>query len=168
VPSAFSLADLHFVLQVAMGWKNSHLHQFTVDRVRYTDLTPDDPKDMRDERSLRLSELARKGKSFTYEYDFGDGWDHHITIEDVDDDGTDSTATCVGGKRTCPPEDCGGPHGYMRLLKILANARHREHQEMTEWVGKFDPATFDVAAVNRMLLTGPIARARRLRRGLSG
>ena len=96
-PGAFTLEDLHFVLQVAMGWGNEHLHQFTVDRFKYSDDEPDERSKQRDERSLRLSDLARKGKSFAYEYDFGDCWRHQIVVEKVDREGTASTATCVAG-----------------------------------------------------------------------
>ena len=161
VPAAFSLADLHVVVQVTMGWENSHLHQFTIDGVGYTDVTAEDPSDMRDERSLRLSDLARKGKSFTYEYDFGDGWEHQIVVEEIDKVATDSAATCVDGKRACPPEDSGGPYGYMRLARILGNPRHREYEDMRDWAGDFDPTTFDVASVNGKLLGSRMARTRR-------
>jgi Plasmid pRiA4b ORF-3-like protein len=160
VPGSFTLAHLHDVLQTAMGWQDSHLHQFMVNRIGFTHLVPDEPPEMRDERQLRLSDLARRGKKFTYEYDFGDGWEHELVVEGVDADATDSAATCVDGKRACPPEDCGGPWGYMNLLKILANPRHREHGEMREWAGDFDPSDFDVAKINRTLLKRGAARVR--------
>jgi hypothetical protein len=161
VPATFSLADVHVVVQVAMGWEDSHLHQFTIDRVSYTAVTADDPSDMRDERSIRLSDLARKGRSFTYEYDFGDGWEHKITVEEIDKDATDSAATCVDGKRACPPEDSGGPYGYMRLARILGNPRHREYEDMRDWAGDFDPTTFDVTSINGRLLGRRVRRTRR-------
>jgi hypothetical protein len=167
VPGSLTLADLHHVLQSAMGWNDSHLHQFTIGRVSYSHVTPDEPADMPDERKMRLSEMARKGKSFSYEYDFGDGWEHQIVVEDVDVDATDSAATCSAGKRACPPEDCGGPFGYMNLLKVLANPRHREHEEMKEWAGDFDPSAFDIALVNATLLGRQIARARKGSRATS-
>lgn len=160
VPGAFTLAELHYVLQIAMGWENDHLHQFTIDRVSYGDTDPGESYGMRDEESLRLSELARRRKPFTYEYDLGDCWRHQITVEKVDKEGTDSTATCVLGKRACPPEDCGGSYGYMRLIRILANPRHREYEDMADWAGDVDPAAFDVAAVNQRLLQGPTVRVR--------
>jgi hypothetical protein len=161
VPGAFSLAELHYVLQIAMGWEDAHVHQFTIDRINYAEVRRGEPSDLRDERSLRLSDLARRRKPFSYEYDFGDGWKHQITVEKVDEEGTDFAATCLLGQRACPPEDCGGPYGYMRLVRSLANPRHREYEDMADWAGDVDPAAFDVAAVNQRLRQGPTVRVRR-------
>jgi hypothetical protein len=152
VPGRYTLANLHDVLQIAMGWENSHLHQFTVDGVSYTELTAEAPEDLRDERDVRLEDLARARRKFVYEYDFGDGWEHEIVVETVNRDAIDTGATCVGGSRACPLEDSGGPIAYTRLQRILANPRHREHEDMKDWAGDFDPAAFDLADVNRRLL----------------
>ena len=64
---------------------------------------------------------------------------------------------CIGGEGACPPEDCGGPPGYEHLRKILANPDDEEHGEMVTWMGlehacEFDPAAFDIEAVNRRLV----------------
>ena len=111
-----------------MGWENAHLHQFTIDGVSYRERTAEDPKEVRDERDVRLEELARSKKRFVYEYDFGDGWEHEIVVERVNRDAIDTVATCVDGSRACPLEDSGGPFGYMRIQRILANPTHREHE----------------------------------------
>lgn len=56
---------------------------------------------------------------------------------------------CAKGRRACPPEDCGGPSGYARLLRILSNPRHREYRERKEWVGGwFQPEHFSIDDVN--------------------
>jgi hypothetical protein len=107
---------------------------------------------MRDERDLQLEEVARAGKRFVYEYDFGDDWQHEIVVESVNEDATATTPTCVDGGRADPLEDAGGPLGYTRLLRILANPRHREHDAMKEWAGDFDPAAFNLTEVNARLL----------------
>ena len=92
VPGGYTLANLHDVLQIAMGWENAHLHQFTIDGVSYTERTAEHPNELRDERDVRLEELARARKKFVYEYDFGDGWEHEIVVERVDRDAMDTGA----------------------------------------------------------------------------
>ncbi len=58
----------------------------------------------------------------------------------------------VTGKRACPPEDCGGIYGYLRLLEVLADPSDEEHVELREWVGgDRDPEHIDVEAINRDL-----------------
>jgi hypothetical protein len=152
VPGSYSLAELHHVLQVAIGWENCHLHQFTVGGVEYTELDPEEALEAKDEREFKMSSLARTGRKFTYEYDFGDGWVHDIVVEAVDRESDDDHATCVAGKRAGPLEDSHGPHGHMNLCKALKNPRRRDHEEMKDWAGDYDPAAFDVDEVNRQLL----------------
>ena len=91
--------------------------------------------------------------SFVYRYDFGDDWEHEIRVERVIADRT-AGIECTGGARACPPEDCGGPHGYMQLIEVLGDPEDYEHAEMKRWVGRgFDPETFDRTAVNKKLAT---------------
>ena len=53
-----------------------------------------------------------------YLYDFGDGWEHEIELEDIVQQGTDiSSPACIAGERACPPEDCGGVFGYQNFFK---------------------------------------------------
>jgi hypothetical protein len=93
---------------------------------------------------------AKKGTAFVYEYDFGDGWRHVITVENIQPWTPESIAPlCLDGARACPPEDCGGIGGYEHLLEVLRNPRHPNHKEMRAWVGKhFDPELFSLQAVN--------------------
>jgi len=160
-----TLHGLHEVIQVAMGWTNSHLYMFEIDDARFTDLDiMDDPNpDDRDSRTIRLSDLGlTNGASFLYEYDFGDGWSHMITLERIQEveEGT-VYPCCVAGARACPPEDCGGPPGYENLLSILADPQHPEHEEFRRWAPKgFDPESCDVKSVNAAL-----GRGRRRGRG---
>ena len=104
---------------------------------------------------MELRHLVRRRiKRIVYEYDFGDGGEHDILIEKTAEAEADAPdAVCLGGKRARPPEDCGGPWGYLRLLEILADRKHPEHAEMREWAGKIDPERFDRKAVNEDLLT---------------
>ncbi len=68
------------------------------------------------------------------------------------DDRYQGYPVCTAGERACPPEDCGGPHGYVELLKTLTNRKHPEHKRLLEWVGgKWDAEAIDVARINRSL-----------------
>jgi hypothetical protein len=153
VPADIKLHRLHDVLQLTLGWEDSHLHQFTVKKIRYGWPDPDFPSDIRDERKFRLDQLAGPGDTLMYEYDFGDGWLHEIKIEkSLPTDKARHYPYCLAGKRACPPEDCGGIPGYQRLLKIIRNPKHREYEEMLDWIGEdFDPDAFDLVATNQML-----------------
>ena len=155
-----TLALLHAVIQVAMGWTNSHLHQFKVGNVTYADPRLDDDMgfgmpDSGNENKALLMEVAPKAKArFVYEYDFGDSWEHRITVEKILDADTASSgfATCLDGKRACPPEDCGGMGGYENLLEIIRDPAHEDHDAMLEWIGgEFDPEAFDLDQVNTYL-----------------
>jgi hypothetical protein len=90
-----------------------------------------------------MNRAMRSMRRFLYRYDFGDDWEHDITVERVESGG-DPTLRCTGGARACPPEDCGGPHGYAHLLAVLADRKHEEHAEMKQWAPRgFDPEKFD-------------------------
>ncbi|MGH2726980.1 MAG: plasmid pRiA4b ORF-3 family protein [Actinomycetota bacterium] len=150
VSETLTLDRLHIVLQIAMGWTDSHLHQFLIDDRRYALPSPEDGIDRPgDERKVRLSDVVKVDSCFTYEYDFGDGWQHEVEVESVYDGTPAVPAECLDGRRACPPEDCGGPWGYVELLEILADPSHEEHGERREWVGDdFDPEAFDLPGVN--------------------
>ncbi|MSU48385.1 MAG: plasmid pRiA4b ORF-3 family protein [Opitutus sp.] len=169
---------LHAVLQVAMGWTNSHLHQFNVGGTCYSDTRPhfaeseNDPKIL-EERKFTLRQIAPRAQdAFRYEYDFGDSWEHEITVEKIlPHSAPASPAHCLEGARACPPENCGGVHGYDDLLKILKNREHPEHKSMKAWLGRpFDAATFDVENTNLWLrkLKWPRVTEAQLRKVLLG
>jgi len=153
VPHEIPLDQLHRVLQVVMGWTDSHLHEFIINGVSYGDLSIDIDMgdDTRNEKSFKLHRVVprEKGK-FHYLYDFGDCWEHEILVEKILplEKGT-HYPVCITGKRACPPEDCGGTSGYEELLEILKDPSHPEHEEMFDWLpGDFDSGKFDVELVN--------------------
>ncbi|PYE11781.1 pRiA4b ORF-3-like protein [Williamsia limnetica] len=164
VPSSIELPYLHDVLQIVMGWEDYHLHKFVLgdepwahDAVSFVmqsslDEGFDDlPSVNHLELDVRLEELLTEpGESIIYLYDFGDDWAHQLTLEAIVGDDI-SGASCPDGARACPPEDCGGPHGYADLLAVLADTGHPEHQHMTAWAGPFDPEHFDRDAINQTL-----------------
>jgi hypothetical protein len=151
-----SLSRLHAILQVVMGWTDSHLHEFVIRDVRYgmADMEWDPLDRPRDERRVRLGQLlAREKDRFVYEYDFGDGWSHDILIEKImpPEPGL-PYPRCIAGKRACPPEDVGGLSGYKHFLTAIRNPQHEEHDELLVWAGgTFDPEAFDSDAVNQSL-----------------
>lgn len=155
VPASIKLSELHEVLNELMGWENAHLHSFAVGDRTFVNLRddPDASAEYEDERKVRLDALVEPGKSFHYVYDFGDGWRHTVVVEKrLDHDPRFEYPMCVDGARACPPEDCGGPPGYDNLLRVLANKRDAEHDEMLTWVGgHFDPDGFDINRTNQAL-----------------
>jgi hypothetical protein len=157
VPADIDLADLHDVFQVVMGWTDSHLHAFTIADVSYTRSYEDgdlEELDMEEECEVPLCDVVTEPKErFFYTYDFGDDWRHTVVLEKVLPPDPDTHyPVCLAGKRSCPPEDCGGVWGYKDLLNILGNPRHSEYKETKQWVGrKFDPEAFDLEKLNKAL-----------------
>jgi hypothetical protein len=155
VASTTTLAKLHRIIQIAMGWEGYHLHQFMIGNVYYGIPDPDfnDPP-TRSEKSVKLAQIIPGAKyRFVYEYDFGDSWLHDIVVEQVlaPESGV-RYPRCLTGKRACPPEDCGGIYGFYDFLAAIQDPEHPEHEEMLEWVGgEYDPAAFDIEAVNLQL-----------------
>lgn len=148
------LPQLHGVLQLAMGWMNSHLHSFQVGRQAFAEPSPDDFVPVVDYRTVRLNQIAPKvNVRFIYLYDFGDRWEHEIVVEKILPVEKDAHyPRCLDGQRACPPEDVGGIWGYADFVKAIRNPRHPEHGEMLGWVGsKFAPEKFDLRDVNGML-----------------
>ncbi len=157
VPANINLDELHMVLQVVMGWTNSHLYQFKMRETYYGEPQPDfgvDDFEMEDASRTKLSELVDKENAkFIYEYDFGDSWEHEILIEKIltTEPGV-HYPVCLTGKRACPPEDSGGVWGYSEMLETLLNPKDSEYDEIMDWLGEgFDPKRINVDEINQML-----------------
>lgn len=149
-----TLGELHEVLQIAMGWTNSHLHQFIKGRVYYGEPDEESGEETIDEKTVPLTEIFRRAKSsIVYEYDFGDGWDHRLVLEKIlPAETAGAVPRCVAGGGACPPEDCGGAGGYAALLEALRDPKCDRHEEAVEFMPEgFDPAVFDMDAVNEEL-----------------
>jgi len=157
VPSSVTLHRLHLVLQDVMGWTNSHLYRFQIRTKEYAEPNPDNEfceLDFKNSRRTKLGQLVTKnGDVFRYEYDFGDGWDHMLLVEGIlEYDHSARYPLCLTGERACPPEDCGGTHGYAELLEIIRDPDHEEYLDMMTWLGgHFDPDSFDVTIVSQKL-----------------
>ncbi len=153
VDSSIKLPDLSKVIQTVMGWTNSHLHQFVKDGKIYSEPDEESFHESVDYRKIRLNQFMTEEKqSVIYDYDFGDGWSHKIVLEKIISDKIQNYPECIGGKRACPPEDCGGPFGYGNLMEILSDPDNEEYDSMMDWLeGDFDPEFFDIEEVNEML-----------------
>lgn len=146
MPSTYRLDEVAEALLEAMGWANSHLHAFFVGELRYDMVGPYSEGDELDERGFTLREVFDEvGRTMRFEYDFGDGWEHTVLLEAVRlQTKAEGEPYCVAGKSACPPDDCGGPHGYMELLEIRENGTKTDwDRERLEWLGEFDPTAFD-------------------------
>jgi Plasmid pRiA4b ORF-3-like protein len=150
-----TLAQLHRVLQVAMGWENYHLFMFRIGGKTYGPPDPDfdgGPKLIDAKRMRVRAALPGVGTTFGYVYDFGDNWQHDLLLEAIIMPVSDMTyPRCIAGERNCPPEDAGGTHGYRNYLEAMANPRHKEHRDMMMWRGRFNPEEFSVEKVNHEL-----------------
>ncbi|MCF6249689.1 MAG: plasmid pRiA4b ORF-3 family protein [Methylococcaceae bacterium] len=150
------LDEFHLALQITMGWTNSHLHQFIANGHFYGiyDDEFDFGMEIKDESEYKLNQLLKSEKdSIIYEYDFGDGWEHKILLEKILPFNKDKRLPyCEKGKRSCPPEDCGGIWGYKDLIDVINDIEDPEHESMLEWLGdEFDPETFDLEQTNKIL-----------------
>jgi len=157
VPGDYSFWDLHVAIQDAMGWMDSHLHQFTLRHPstgKKMELGIDENEFEDEDREMdwdwRVAKLLTPSNPTTdYWYDFGDDWHHDLLLEGIHprERGV-KYPRCIAGGRACPPEDVGGPYGYQEFLEAMAAPRHERHEEFMEWVGgSFDPEAFSPEAV---------------------
>ena len=161
VPGSIKLPKLHDLLQLVMGWTDSHLHSFQFgDRVysaSYPELDELDELGMLDEKKQTL-EGALDGSlnEFIYLYDFGDSWRHLIQPKLISKPNTEwFYPLCIAGARAAPPDDVGSVPGYLNFLEAIGNPKHPEHESMLIWIGgAFDPEGFDLNAINRTLRFG--------------
>lgn len=147
ITSNSSISDLHYAIQISMGWGDYHLNQFNIwgkDYGVYHDggmSFPDNPK------KVYLKDFHfRVNEKFEYEYNFTDGWEHEIRLEKVlPFDPKKTYPFCIGGEYACPSEECGGPESFMemrdeysgwaiggKLLEALEQYKEDEDQESFE------------------------------------
>jgi hypothetical protein len=159
VLETYSFWDLHVALQDAMGWLDYHLHVFRVagsaaGAVEQIGIPNDDPF-KGEPPTLPGWEIpitryfTRPGTTVPYDYDFGDGWEHEVTLEAIlPRQAGQEYPLCIDGARACPPEDCGGVNGYENVLTVIQDPTHEEHESMLQWLGgRFDPDRFDAKRV---------------------
>lgn len=152
VPSSTTLSDMHKIIQTTMGWTNGHMHQFEKDRTFYS---PEEGQ-AEDYSNVKLSNLLKRtNDKMTYEYDFGDGWEHNVILEKTHKrDKNEILPICLTGRNSCPPEDCGGVMQYAHMVRVLKDPSHEEYEQYKDWLGdEFDPKHFDKDHINEMLQT---------------
>ncbi|WP_045214229.1 plasmid pRiA4b ORF-3 family protein [Desulfonatronovibrio magnus] len=171
VPDTYNFWGLHIAIQDAMGWLDCHLHSFRFRPKHKRDFIEigipgeewDDHETLpgwETELSLYLHE---PGQLLEYEYDFGDGWVHDVLFEGllVKEKGN-KYPKCIGGERACPPEDCGGVPGYYKLLDILNDPVHEDHQDMVAWLKghlkNYYPYNPDEFSVEKVRFSNPVTR----------
>lgn len=155
VPANITLDQLHDVIQIVMGWTNSHLYQFTIGNKRYTEYRESKEDGLICSR-YRLGDLIKqKGRKFRYLYDFGDGWEHELVLEEnrYFNPELKTEPAYLEGERACPPEDVGGVPGYFRFCNALKDPRHEDHESYMEWSGgNYDSERFDSESINLELM----------------
>lgn len=154
-----TFANLHHDIQMSMGWMDSHLHEFYINATRIGSKgdgfeIDDDSDDVLDETQEKISSWFSVKSSAGYIYDFGDTWEHTITLEKILEPTPKMIyPTCIAGKRACPPEDCGGAWGYQELLKTFQAKKNKEkldddQKELLKWSQIKDPEKFDPKRVS--------------------
>lgn len=145
VPSVLSFLHLHDVIQTVFDWHGYHLHMFKARRqgskVKQIVMGEDletlqwfdvDSCDILDERFTALKDIFPDHEEVTYTYDFGDSWNHTITLEKT----VRSNAfevTYLDGRGERPPEDVGGIGGYMEYIRVMADDTDPEYENMKAW-----------------------------------
>lgn len=163
LPSQASFWDLHCAITDAMGWDDSHLHEFQIGNRRRGARIGIPMKGMDDflfggdaipcaaDWDVRIdTHFTRRGSRCTYLYDFGDGWSHEVKLEAIlPREPKTNYPRCLNGARACPPEDCGSLPGYEQICAVLADPAGAEGEdaELLEWLGYYDPEAFDPAKV---------------------
>lgn len=159
-----TLAELHHIFQVAMGWENWHLHSFHLWGTEYGICYEGGPYFADDAHQVHLGDFPwRVNDKFTYTYDFGDYWQHQVRLEKLlPPQALPTYPICISGRRTCPPEEVGGPRGYDQrtldqfswsyeaLDRLLAGENILE-DDVPTWFWTFQPEHFDRRQVNERL-----------------
>jgi len=158
VPGSMNLSQFHDVIQLCMGWTDSHLHQFIIGRKSYGPANVGDHWDAiknLDESKFTLNQLESDIRQrCMYIYDFGDNWEHEIRIESVAAPGEKPLkhSVLLAGKYACPPEDIGGPPGYEDFIESISDPGNENHEEMWDWYGSdFNPDFFEIGQINKAL-----------------
>ncbi len=173
LPDTHTFWELHFALQLAFGWENAHLFEFSTGRggpgQLLTGTPPVQPSEedfmaewWRDPRQVPLSEFLRALKDkVSYVYDMGDHWEHQLVVEKIQSLPAGAflpPVRCLAGRRAGPPEDIGGIPGYEMLLDALAEKAAGTRKRMPSHfvgLGKYDPDNAELDIVNDNLLDLP-------------
>lgn len=161
VPGTFTLAQLHDIIQLSMGWSDSHVHQFLVGKISYEPtIKTNAPRESKrfDEHKYKLHSLEEGMRFvFTYIYDAGEGWEHEIHLEEVVPPTRQlKHPILLSGEMACPPETVGDIHHYLQLVSALESPDSKNHNSLYELSGRpdFDPTFFDLEAAKKRVSAG--------------
>ncbi|MCG7495377.1 plasmid pRiA4b ORF-3 family protein [Vibrio sp. Of7-15] len=151
VSNQMDLLSFHMLIQDVMGWENEHLFEFTHGQKNYRF---SEEGDMTLLESIPLGALlCEPDDSMLYTYDFGDCWEHKITLEKIQKADCDIPKV-TAGRNACPPEDCGGVFCYEQLLKANRR-RNTDDLELLEDYGwleeELTPSVFNKDEVNAVI-----------------
>ncbi|MBR5428076.1 MAG: plasmid pRiA4b ORF-3 family protein [Clostridia bacterium] len=147
IPMDFSMFYVHDVIRQLFLWQNYHLHEFVtklqkngrpaqriVDPAQWEkEFAGARGCESLDEHKTRLSDVFPGTERILYLYDFGDGWEHEISLVRIIEDADIPSPVCESMNGDAPPEDCGGPHGFAELQRILNDPKDPQYYEMLEW-----------------------------------
>lgn len=162
VDKTITFEKLHYIIQLAMGWTNSHLYEFDINgqiiNGPYEDLNmpfQDAIASINSSKVTLDSFITEIKQKFDYVYDFGDDWVHQILVEKfLPLDTQIQYPICTAGKLNCPPEDCGGIYGFYEILEAIEDPKHPEQADLLEWLGEeYDSTYFDKNDINQKFLT---------------
>jgi hypothetical protein len=154
VPVVIRLDDLHFVLQIAIGWQNCHPFEFRVGETAWGLIDRDNPASSPlAAESATLADVLALAGTFRYDYVYGEDWAHTVVLEGVAPaDPAVAYPRLVDAQGRCPPADIGGPMGYETFLRAIADPEHLHHEGMIEWDDPdFDPHVVDEASIRANL-----------------
>ncbi len=150
-----SLRTLHKILQISFDWGNRHLIAFRKDGSNFAEPEYNDWEAEYSIDNFTLQNLLpNEGDKAIYEYDFGDGWEHVILVEQISerDWKGDGYGRVIDGSRYRPPEDVGGTHGFKEFMEAWQDPDHLDHDHYRRWVSDdYDPDAFDKEQINRRL-----------------
>jgi hypothetical protein len=147
VPTSITLKVLHDVIQAVMGWFDHHLWEFTIGKQRYGLPMDEDwgTAPRKEASKVRLHDVLKPRETvIDYIYDFGDSWEHRLTVTKVRAGNPEASYPCyLGGEKNAPPEDCGGIPSFYDMLEALADPDHPNHADASEWADDYDPDVID-------------------------
>lgn len=156
VPTSITLKVLDDVIQAVMGWFDYHLWEFTIDKQSYGLPMDEDwgTEPRKEAAKARLRDVLKPRKTtINYLYDFGDSWEHRLTVTGVrPGDPATLYPRYIGGEKNAPPEDCGGIPGFYDMLDALVDPDHPDHADATEWADDYDPDAVDELPIKYALL----------------
>jgi Plasmid pRiA4b ORF-3-like protein len=149
VPIDIRLDDLHFVLQIVIGWQNGHPFEFRIGDAVWGLQDRDAEDNPAPAAQATLADILACGDTFQYDYVLGEDWQHTVTLlarEPARLDGRYPHLLSAEGR--CPPADIGGPIGYETYLASIADPNSVHHAAMRD----FDTPDFDPYAVDEATL----------------